>query len=112
MHTFKDPKTGAAIAVKVMPRAKKNEVAGMMEDGTIRIRLTAAPVDGAANRALIEFLSEALGIPKSRIEIMGGLSSERKIISLIGITPQQVDETMKRLAASSKSKSDHHEDDD
>lgn len=104
MPTFRDAKTGAAITVKVMPRAKKTEVVGLMEDGTIRIRVAAAPEEGKANQALIEFLSKALGIPMGQIDIMGGLSSERKLISLIGITPAEVDTVMQGLARAGKVK--------
>ncbi len=104
MPTFRDAKTGAAITVKVTPRAKKTEVVGLMEDGTIRIRVAAAPEEGKANQALIEFLSRALGIPVGQIDIMGGLSSERKLISLIGITPAEVETVMQGLARAGKVK--------
>ena len=99
MPTFSNAKAGAAITVKVTPRAKKTEVAGLMEDGTVKIRVAAAPEAGAANTALIEFLAKALNIPASQIDIMGGLSSERKLISLIGVSPADVEATMTRLAA-------------
>jgi uncharacterized protein (TIGR00251 family) len=104
MPTFHDAKTGAAITVKVTPRAKKTEVVGLMEDGTIRIRVAAAPEEGRANQALIEFLSRTLGIPAGQIDIMGGLSSERKLISLIGITPAEVDTVMQGLMRAGKVK--------
>lgn len=99
MHTFnfQNAQTGAAITVKVLPRAKKTEVVGVMEDGTYRIRISAPPVEGAANRALIEFLSQALNIPPSRIDIVAGQFSERKLVSLVGVTPAQVDAALGRL---------------
>jgi len=99
MHTFnfQNAQTGAAITVKVLPRAKKTEVVGVMDDGTYRIRISAPPVEGAANRALIEFLSQALNIPPSQIDIVAGQFSERKLVSLVGITPAQVDEALGRL---------------
>lgn len=96
-HTFKDPKTGAAIAVKITPRAKKNAVVGVMDDGTIRIKLTAPPVEGAANRALIEYLAELFKVNKNNIEILAGLSSERKIVSIVGITPKDVENVVHQL---------------
>ena len=96
MPTFKDAKTGAAISAKVIPRAKKNEVAGLMEDGSVRIRITAPPVEGAANQALIEFLSQLMNIHKNQIEIVAGLSSERKLVSLVGISPQAVEKILRR----------------
>jgi len=104
MPTFHDAQTGAAITVRVTPRAKKTEVIGLMEDGTIRIRVAAVPEEGKANQALIEFLARALGISASQIDIMGGLSSERKLISLIGITPAEVESVMKGLARAGKVK--------
>ena len=88
---FTNAKHGAAITVKVMPRAKKTELAGLMDDGTLKIRLAAPPVDGAANKALIEFLAQTLGIPKSQIDIIAGETSERKLLSLVGISADEVD---------------------
>jgi len=88
---FSNAKRGAAITVKVLPRAKKTELAGVMDDGTLKIRLAAPPVDGAANKALIEFLAQTLGIAKSQIDIIAGESSERKLISMVGISADEVD---------------------
>jgi uncharacterized protein (TIGR00251 family) len=110
MPTFKDGKTGTAISVKVIPRAKKNEVAGLMDDGSVRIRITAPPVEGAANQALVEFLSQLLNIHKNQIEIVAGLSSERKLVSLLGITPQAVDTILRRAAHSTETKHAHGSD--
>jgi uncharacterized protein (TIGR00251 family) len=104
MPTFHDAKSGAAISVKVTPRAKKTEVIGVMEDGTIRVRVAAVPEEGKANQALIEFLARVLDIPASAIDIMGGLTSERKLISLIGITPAEVERVMMDLARAGKPK--------
>jgi len=110
MPTFKDARTGTAIQVKVIPRAKKNEVAGLMEDGSVRIRLTAPPVEGAANQALVEFLAQLLEIHKNQIEIVAGLSSERKLISLVGISPQSVESILRRAAHAAESKRAHGSD--
>jgi uncharacterized protein len=78
-------KMGAAITVKVLPRSSKNEIAGILEDGTVKIRLAAAPVEGQANKALIEFLAEVLDLAKSKIEIIGGLTSKNKLVTVIGM---------------------------
>ena len=86
-----DARKGAAITVKVIPRAKKTELAGLMDDGTIKIRVAAPPVDGAANKALIEFLAEFLGINKSQVDIIAGESAERKLIAFVGISPDRVE---------------------
>lgn len=95
MPTFKDAKSGAAITVKVTPRARTTEVIGVMEDGTVRIRVAAVPEEGAANAALIEFLAERLEIRPSQVEIVAGLSSERKLISLIGVSPAEVEAALR-----------------
>ena len=98
---FSDARQGAAITVKVTPRARKTGVDGLMADGTIKIRVAAPPVDGAANERLIEFLAEVLELPKGQIEIIAGAASERKLISLVGISPEAVDATFQRLLAPS-----------
>jgi uncharacterized protein (TIGR00251 family) len=110
LPTFKDAKSGTAISVKVIPRAKKNEVAGLMGDGSVRIRITAPPVEGAANQALVEFLSQLMNIHKNQIEIVAGLSSERKLITLVGISPQSVEEILHRAMHSAELKRAHRSD--
>lgn len=94
---FSDARSGAAIAVKVSPRANKTGVAGVMDDGTIKIRVAAPPVDGAANKALVEFLAETLGLSKSQVDIVAGETSERKLISLVGISPEKVDAILRGM---------------
>ena len=101
---FRDAHQGAAITVKIQPRARKTEVAGVMGDGTLKIRVAAPPVDGAANTALIEFLAETLDLPKGQIEIVAGAASERKLISLVGISPERVDAAFQRLLSPGKRK--------
>lgn len=83
---------GAAITVKVLPRSSKNEIAGIMDDGTVKVRLTAAPVDGQANKALVEFLAEVLDVAKSKIEIITGLTSKNKLVTITGLDAQTVQE--------------------
>ncbi len=71
------------INVYVQPRASKTAIAGM-HDGCIKVRLAAPPVDGAANAALIEFIAERLGIAKSRVRLVSGASSRRKVLEIEG----------------------------
>lgn len=94
---FSDARRGAAITVKVTPRAKKTGVAGVMDDGTIKIKVAAPPVEGAANTALVEFLAATLGLPKNQVDIVAGETSERKLISLVGISPEKVDAILRGL---------------
>jgi uncharacterized protein (TIGR00251 family) len=83
---------GAALTVRVIPRAKKTGIAEVMEVGTVKIRLTAPPVEGQANEALIRFLSELLEIPPSRIEIVAGQTSRNKLVSITGSDPGYIQE--------------------
>lgn len=86
---------GAALPVKVVPRASKNEIVGLGPDGALKIRVTAPPVDGAANEAVIELLAKALGLPKSKVDIVGGFTNTSKLVSLLGIDPALVDKLLK-----------------
>jgi uncharacterized protein YggU (UPF0235/DUF167 family) len=70
---------GALLVVSVVPRASRTEME-RLPDGTLRVRLAAAPVDGAANTALLRFLAEALDLPRSRLFIASGTTSRRKRI--------------------------------
>lgn len=85
-------KTGSAITVRVTPRMTKNEIHDILEDGTVKIRLTAPPVDGKANKELSRFLSEILDVPISSIEIIAGLTGHDKIVSILDLDSNQVQE--------------------
>jgi len=61
-----------------------------MEDGSLKIRLTAPPVDGAANEALVKFLSETLSISKSKVEIVSGHTGRQKIVRIGGVSEADV----------------------
>jgi uncharacterized protein (TIGR00251 family) len=63
--------------ISVSPNAKKTELVGW-HDGALRVRLSAPPVDGAANEALRRWLSEQLQVPQARIELLRGASGRRK----------------------------------
>lgn len=69
------------INLRVIPRAKQNKIT-VDPDGTLRIHITAAPVDGAANTAVVKMLAEYLGVPKSQIKIVRGDTSRTKIIEI------------------------------
>ena len=76
---------GVLLTVKVVPRASKNEIAGLLGDA-LKIRLQAPPVEGKANKALIEFLAEELNVSKKQIEIRGGETGRNKQILVRGLT--------------------------
>ncbi|MFA6147480.1 MAG: DUF167 domain-containing protein [bacterium] len=75
----------ATVSVRVVPRSSKEGVAGF-EEGVLRIRLNAPPVEGKANEALVRFLAKALGVPKSRISLVAGEKGRNKIVRIDGIT--------------------------
>ncbi|HSR47958.1 MAG TPA: DUF167 domain-containing protein [Anaerolineales bacterium] len=85
-----DGKRGAALTVRVTPRSRRTEVAEILEDGTLRVRVTAPPVDGKANAALIRFLAKVLEIRVSRIEIVAGEKGLDKIVSITDLTAEEV----------------------
>jgi uncharacterized protein (TIGR00251 family) len=78
-----DGKKGSALAVRVTPRASRNEIVELLDDGTIKVRIAAPPSDNEANETLINFLSEVLGVPKSRLDIVAGMSGRDKLISIV-----------------------------
>jgi len=82
-YELHDGKKGAALAVRVTPRASRNEIAEVLDDGTIKVRIAAPPADDEANEALVEYLAEILGVPKSRLDIVAGLSGRDKLISVV-----------------------------
>jgi uncharacterized protein (TIGR00251 family) len=81
---------GAAFPVRVVPRARKNEISGRQGEA-VKIRLAAPPVEGAANEALIEFLAEVLEVRKHQIEILSGHASRNKIVCVIGLLPHEIE---------------------
>ena len=75
---------GICLAVKLQPRAARNEIGPPM-GGEIKIKVTAPPVDGAANEALIRFLAETLGCPRSAVQIVRGQTSRHKTVAVAGV---------------------------
>ncbi|MFO0684583.1 MAG: DUF167 family protein [Sandaracinus sp.] len=85
-----EAKDGAVrFAVLVAPRASRESVLGV-HDGSLKIALTAPPVDGAANAALVAFLARALGVGKRDVRITAGESSRRKRVEIRGTSVEAV----------------------
>lgn len=79
-----ETKEGVRLEIKVQPRSSRNQIAGV-QDGILKIKLTAPPVDGEANLALIEYLSSLLGVPKRSINLIKGEISRNKLVEINGI---------------------------
>ncbi len=89
-YQLHDGKKGAALAIRVTPRSSRNEIVEVLSDGTVRIRLTAPPIEGKANEALVEFLSKVLDVAPSRIEIVAGATGRDKLVSILDLDAELV----------------------
>ncbi|MBW1827799.1 MAG: YggU family protein [Deltaproteobacteria bacterium] len=81
--------TKTIIRVRVLPRTSKNQIVGM-DGGVFKVKLTAPPVEGKANKALVSFLGKKLGLPKRDIEIVSGEHSREKSIRVSGLPVEEV----------------------
>jgi uncharacterized protein (TIGR00251 family) len=84
------------IKVRVLPKSSRTEIIGI-EDDTYRVKLTAPPVEGKANKALIELLARRLGIGKGRVEIVSGSRSRLKTVRIYGLSAEEVTSFMRDL---------------
>ena len=80
---------GVEVDVRVIPRARKTAIDGV-RDGAVLIRLAAAPVDGAANELLIEFIAELLDLPRRAVRVISGERSRRKRLALDGVGAERI----------------------
>lgn len=76
---------GVELSVLVQPRASRTKIVGA-HDGRLKIALSAPPVDGEANAALVEFLSDALGVKKACVLLVEGAASRRKRVRVTGVS--------------------------
>ena len=90
-----DSKDGVILRVQVQPRASRDEVVGPHGDG-LKIRITAAPVAGAANKHLLKFLAKKLRVARSQISIISGATSRAKSIAIEGISAEEVRQRLTR----------------
>jgi uncharacterized protein (TIGR00251 family) len=79
------------IEILVQPRASREKI-GPMHDGRVKVAVTAPPVDGEANAAVIALLARRLGIARGDIAVIAGASSRRKTLRIANVTPQQIEE--------------------
>jgi uncharacterized protein (TIGR00251 family) len=81
----KQPQDSLTLKVKVEPRSSKSEIVGSYGDG-IKVKLTSPPVEGKANKELLEVLSKELNVRKKDIEIISGHSSKNKVVRIAGLS--------------------------
>ena len=87
---FSNGKKGAALPVRVIPRASRNEVAEILSDNTVKIRLVAAAGEKETNAELLKFLSEILGIKENKMEIVAGTTGRDKLVSILDVTTEEI----------------------
>lgn len=75
---LKETKDGLILQIRISPNASKNEI--IKSEGIVKVKITAQPVDGKANKALVEFLSKQFKVPKTSIEIIKGETSKDKTL--------------------------------
>ena len=100
MIPIRDHPAGATFAVKVHSRAKRDAISGEIDDA-LKLDLTAPPVEGRANEAVIQFFAKLLKVPRSSVTIASGKTNRLKVIQIAGITAEQLRE---RLAGMKPSK--------
>ncbi len=74
---------GSALAVRITPRASRNQIVGVLSDGTVKVHLASEPADDVLNVELIGYLSEVLGVPKTRVEVVAGENGRDKLVSIL-----------------------------
>jgi uncharacterized protein (TIGR00251 family) len=88
---------GVSFAVKVHPRARKNAITGAVGDA-LKLSLTAPPVDGKANQAVVEFFADFFQIPRSSVTITSGATSRLKTVRITGIAAEQLRQKLAQAA--------------
>lgn len=86
-----ESETGVTFAVRVVPRAAVNQIVGE-HDGALKVRITAPPVDGAANEALLKILAKQFRVSRSQIEIVAGETSKSKRIKISNLSRSKLEE--------------------
>lgn len=91
VHAFTPTLTarGVRFAIHVQPRSRRPGIDGVHGDA-LRVRVRAAPVDGAANEAIVETLALVLGVPRRAVTIVSGFSSRAKVVEVLGVEIEQV----------------------
>ena len=84
---------GTLLSVKLQPRASKNEI-GAPLGNELKIKVTAPPVDAAANQSLVEFLADKLDCSRGRVELIRGHTSRHKTVMLHGFKPEDVEQKL------------------
>ena len=88
-HFLKAGPDGVRLSLKVQPRASRNEI-GEVTDGELKVKVTAPPVDAAANEALLRLLAECLDCPRGAVQLIRGQTSRHKQVLIRGMSAEAV----------------------
>jgi uncharacterized protein len=80
----------ARVAIKVHPRAKRSQVQGRLGEAW-KVALAAPPVDGKANSECVRFFAELAGVPRSRVQVILGLTGRNKIVEIEGVSQEEIE---------------------
>jgi len=84
---------GVVLTLKVIPRSSVNAVAGPQADA-LKLKVTAPPVDSAANAEVVRFLAEVLEVPRGAVQLLRGATSRHKQVRVVGLTAAQVQQRL------------------
>ncbi len=91
-HSFvRSHPDGATVSIVVQPNARKTEVAGI-QDGALKIKVCAPPVEGAANKECVRFLADLTGTAKNRVVVLHGEKSRTKVVLIKGTSAEKLAE--------------------
>jgi uncharacterized protein len=96
-----ETKSGLLLRVRVLPRSSRTEVSGV-QDGALKLKITAPPVEGQANEACLRFLAETLGIRKSQIVLAAGPTAKTKAFVISGLDRRELEGRLATLLGERK----------
>ncbi len=96
MFQVKELKKGLTFEIQVTPHASRAEITGL-QDGMLKLKVTAQPVEGAANLACVKLLSKTLELRRSQLEILVGEKSRKKVVLVKGINKKDLEEKINNI---------------
>ena len=96
MVPVKETSEGVTFTVKVHPRARKNAVTGVVGDA-LKLAVTAPPVEGRANQAVVEFFADLFEIPSASVTIASGETGRRKVVRVTGVSKQVIEQKLAHI---------------
>ena len=96
MSFYTECPEGVIVSVRAQPRSSRAGIEGVLADA-IKVRIRSAPVDGKANKELIETVADAFDLPKSRVQFKSGETSKTKRIILVGVSPDEFEKMLKEI---------------